>query len=128
MANKEINEVREGEKIRPIILKDRDTGDTYTLEFNRDSVKFAEARGFDVDDVSRYPATKLEELFFYAFRMHHQNVAREKTNRILWEKLGGLPEGFVERLTMLYMAPLEALKRAAEGSGEEKNASMTVEM
>lgn len=120
MANKEINEV-----VKPIIIHDEENGIDYTLEFNRESIRFAEARGFDIDDVGRYPMTKIPELFFYAFRMHHKNVSREKTDRILFEDLGGLPEGVAERLGALYTAPFEALN-GKENKG--KNSKMTVEL
>ena len=125
MANKEVNEIKEGERVKPIIIRDKETGDEFTLEFSLESVKFAEQRGFKFEDVGNYPATKVEELFYYAFRMHHRNVPREKTNRILWEKIGGLnnlPDGFVERLGQLYYAPMSAL------GGDEKNARVTVEL
>ena len=128
MARKEVNEFDENEKVKPIILHDADENRDYTLEFNLDSVRFAQARNFDADDVGRLPVIKTEELFYYAFRMHHAKVPKEKTDKILWEKLGGignLPEGFIERLIMLYYDPINAAK-AAEGEG--KNARMTVEM
>ena len=120
MANKEINE-----QVKPIILHDAENSVDYTLEFNRETVRFAEARGFDIDDVSRFPMTKLPELFYYAFRMHHKNVSREKTDRILFDDLGGMPSGMAERLGALYAAPFEALTNA---NGEKaKNSKMTVE-
>lgn len=119
MAKSEVNE-----KVKPIILTDNETGDEYTLEFSRESIRFAEQRGFDIDDVGKYPMTKLPELFFYAFRMHHKNVSREKTDRILFEDLNGMPKGMAERLGALYAAPFEALSNDGEG----KNSKMTVEM
>ena len=109
---------------KAIILKNKDT--EYTLEFNRESVKFAELHGFKVDDIANYPMIKIPELFFYAFRMHHKNIAREKTDKIL-EELGGLPEGFLERLAELYTAPYEFLTVVAEGE-ERKNSKWTVEL
>lgn len=121
MASKEINE-----QVKPIIIHDAENEIDYTLEFNRESVKFAEARGFDIDDVSRFPMTKIPELFFYAFRMHHKNVSREKTDRILFEDLGGLPEGCAERLGALYAAPFEALSN--KDGEKRKNSKVTVEL
>lgn len=128
MAKKEINEFAENEKVRPIILHDRDAGRDYTLEFDLESVRFAQQRGFDSDDIGRYPVIKTEELFYYAFRKNHKNVSRDKTDKILWEQLGGisnLPDGFIERLIMLYYDPINAVKNAEEAG---KNASVTVEM
>ena len=119
MASKEVNE-----KVRPIILHDTENDMDYTLEFNRESVKFAEARGFSMNDLDRYPLTKMPELFYYAFRMHHRNISREKTDRILFEDLGGMPEGMAERLGALYGVPFESLVNT-ESKG--KNGRMTVE-
>ena len=120
MANKEVNE-----QVKPIIIHDGENGIDYTLEFNRESIRFAEARGFDIDDVGKYPMSKLPELFFYSFRMHHKNVSKEKTDRILFDDLGGMPSGMAERLGALYAAPFEALTNGNEGKA--KNSRMTVE-
>lgn len=109
--------------MKPIVLKSKDT--EYTLEFNRESIKFAEMRGFKIEEVAEYPMTKIPELFFYAFRMHHKNVAREKTDKILFEEMGGLPEGFIERLAELYTEPFETLTVKEE---ERKNSKWSVEM
>lgn len=109
----------ENEEVRPLILHDEESGQDYTLEFSRESVRFAESRGFVIDDVDRFPMTKTYELFFYAFRMHHRNVSREKTDRIIdedWGGIGGIPDGVLERLGMLYAAPFGALS-----DGKEKN-------
>ena len=122
MANKEVNE-----QVKPIIIHDTEAGIDYTLEFNRESIKFAEARGFDIDDVGKYPMTKIPELFYYAFRMHHKSVSREKTDRILFEELGGLPDGAAERLGALYAAPFEALSSKGEDK-KGKKPTMTMEM
>ena len=103
----------ENEEIRPLILHDGESGQDYTLEFSRESVKYAESRGFVIDDVVRFPMTKIYELFHYAFRMHHKNISREKTDKIIdedWGGIAGIPDGVLERLGMLYAAPFGTLK------------------
>ena len=112
------------ERVNPIRITDQTSGEVYELDFNKESVKFAEGRDFVLEEVTRYPVTKMPELFYYAFRMHHKNVSREKTDRILFDDLGGMPDGMAERLGALYGVPFEALT-----SGEEKpkNPRMTVE-
>ena len=40
------------ENVKPIRLTDTETGEKYTLEFSRESVKFAEQRGFKLLCVS----------------------------------------------------------------------------
>lgn len=120
------------EKVRPILLKDADTGVEYTLEFNRESVKFAESRGFNIDDLDSFPMSKTEELFYYAFRMHHKRVSKEKTDSILYDDLGGygkLPDGFIARLVKLYLLPFDTLSDGGSGEdGENFKPRMTVAM
>lgn len=120
MASKEVNE-----QVKPIILHDGDNERDYTLEFDRETVQWAEQRGFKIEDVGDFSLTKIPELFWYAFRMHHKNVSRERTDRILFDDLGGLPKGMLERLIQLYMIPYEALSAAKQGGA--KNPKMTVE-
>lgn len=117
-------ETNENERVKPIIIHDEEVGEDYTLEFNRETVMWAESRGFDIEDISKYTMTKVPELFYYAFRMHHKNISRAETDRILFEKLGGLPEGVGERLCELYAVPFKALN-AKENN--VKNPKVTVE-
>lgn len=117
----------ENEVVRPAIIRDIETGTEYTLEFNRDSVRFAESRGFDLSDLSKFPMTKVYELFFYAFRMHHKNISREKTDNIIdeeWGGIGGLPDGLLERLALLFTQPFNSMKT----EDERKNSKLTVEL
>ena len=109
------------QNVRPVIVTDDETGAEYTLEFTRDSVRFAEARGFKIADVADYPMTKVPELWFYAFRAHHKNVSRANTDELL-NGLGGIPDGLLERLGELYAAPFSAL---TDGQTEE-NPRVTV--
>lgn len=94
--------------VKPIIVTDAESGMEYTLEFNRESVVFAERRGFIIDDVERFPMSKIPELWFYAFRMHHKNVSREKTDKLL-ERAGGFTSDLLTRLGELYGVPFEAM-------------------
>ena len=122
MAKKEVNE-----KVKPIILRDTESGTEYTLEFNRESIRFAESRGFAIDDIDRFPMSKIPELFYYSFRAHHKNVSREKTDRMIFEDWGGigsLPEGLLERLVMLYAEPFNATNVEEKA----KNSKLTVEL
>ena len=114
------------DRVNPIVITHKETGDKYTLEFSRETVKFAESRGFAVNEVGDYPMTKLPELFYYSFRMHHKNMARSQTDAIMFDDLKGLYPEFIERLVQLYAAPMQALVKDEEDSG--KNSKMTVEM
>lgn len=110
-------------QVKPIKVIDNDTGMTYTLEFNRESIKFAEARNFDIAELSKKPMSMIPDLWFYAFRMHHKQVAREKTDKLL-DGLGGIPTGLLERLVELYAVPYETLLK---GDDNSKNSKVVVE-
>ena len=106
MAEKKVTKV-EDKQITPITLKDDNNGDIFVLEFDRATVKFAESRGFKIsvfeDNIINLSA--IEEIFYYAFRKHQPKISKAETDKILYEKLGGMPEGMVERLTDLYLVP-----------------------
>ena len=124
MAEKKVTKA-EDKQIKPIILKDDSNGDIFVLEFNRDTVKYAEARGFKISAFDEgVVVSTTEELFCYAFRMHHPNKSKADTDKILYEKLKGLPTGMLERLVDLYLLPINSLK---QDEGEAKNSTMTVE-
>lgn len=119
------------EKVKPIILKDNEKNTEYTLEFSRDTVRFAEARGFIPDEIDKYPMTKIYEFFWLAFRMHHPNMAKANTDKIIddWGGIQNIPEGLLERLGQLYAAPFGTLtedETEEEKEEREKNRKVTV--
>lgn len=124
MAEKKITKV-DNKVIKPITLRN-EQGDIYVLEFNRTAVKFAEARGFKVQALEEgISLSSIEELFFYSFRMHQPNMSKADTDRILYEELGGLREGMIERLVELYLKPFNTLMTTEDSV---KNSKMTVEL
>lgn len=111
--------------VKPITLSDTKTGKVFVLEFNRSSVKYAESKGFSIQELDNgVSMTLIEELFNYAFRMHHPEQSKADTDKILYEKLGGMPDGMLERLVELYAVPLNTLVQTEETL---KNASMTAD-
>ena len=101
--------------INPIKIFDDEKAKEYTLEFDLSVVKYAENRGFSIGDVERFPATKIPELFWYAFRKHHPEMAKANTDKLLEDLggIGGLSEEFMERLGGLY-------QQAVLSVGDEK--------
>ena len=112
------------DRIEPIIIKFED-GTTYTLEFNRKTVAEAEQSGFRRDDAGDMLMTRIPELFYFAFRMHHPNMRRQQTDSILFNDLGGLTEPQIERLIELYAAPFNTL---VNENGTPKNSKVTVSL
>lgn len=116
------------EKVKPITLKFED-GNTYTLEFSRQTVSDAERDGFDVSLIEAQPMTMIPELFYRAFKMHHPNITKEETDKILFEDLGGFNrvEGLGKRLNELYFEPFTSLL-GEEGKTAPKNSKLRVVM
>ena len=96
-------------------------GNTYTLEFNRNSVVAAEKAGFRADLIGDMPNTMLPLLFYAAFKMHQPKNTPKETDDIL-ERIGGLNAALVNRLSELYAIPTQALIRTDDyDDGTEKN-------
>lgn len=112
------------EVVNPIILKDEETGKSYTLRFTRDTVKKMEQSGFDATQIDKKMMTSVPELFYGAFLADQPFITRKQTDKILFDDLGGLTEKMIERLGLLYAAPLNELIAKDD---EPKNAKMTVQ-
>lgn len=115
------------ERVPSIKVTDKRDGMVYELDFNREAIKFAEARGFKPEEVAEFPATKFPELFYYAFRMHHRGLSRGQTD-IIYDRLGGVSPAFLERLVLLYNQALTANNVVEETSDMGKNGDMEVEL
>lgn len=114
------------DRVQPMRVSDNKTGVSYELDFSRDSIRFAENRGFEIDTVVKFPVTKIPELFYYAFRKNHKNMAKSQTDALL-ERLGGLTSQMLERLIQLYnQAALTHIIASDEDA--EKNTEVTVEL
>lgn len=115
---------KELKEINPIILTDTETATEYTLEFTAETVKYAQKNGFNYNEIDTKPMVVIPELFAYAFRANHKNLAQYKIKE-LWDELteGGMPDGFIERLVALYIKPMECL---LSKEGEAKNSKVTV--
>lgn len=114
------------ERINPLRIIDNSTEQVYELDFSRESVRFAENRGFVADEITKFPATHIPELFYLAFRKNHKNVARSQTDALM-ESMGGLTSKVLERLMQLYnQAALTHVIATEEDA--EKNTKVTVEL
>ena len=98
----------ERERVKPIILTDTETGETYTLEFNRRTVVMAESAGLDVTHAQDHPISTVTKLWFYAFKMHHPTITQAKADE-LFDGLRKIPEKLIVRLVELYQAGIESL-------------------
>lgn len=117
------------ELVTPIKLHGKD-GKDYTLDFDLDSVRFAEAQGFEWDDISRKPGTMIPILWFSAFRRYHKRVTRNDADKML-EELGGFNKRLSDKLAALYFQALSGIISTdddEENEGEVKNGNWTLEL
>jgi hypothetical protein len=115
------------DRVNPIRVTDEDTKETYTLDFNRESVVFMAQRNFTMDDLSDTIAVKGEELWYYAFRANHKKMSRNQTDK-LYEKMGGLAPKLIKRLIELYYQALNSNKIVQDDDELEANPHVTVEL
>lgn len=115
------------DKIPPITITDKITDTQYTLDFDRMSVKFAEDRGFQLENVTKFPVSTLPLFFFYAFRAHHKDVPKSKVDAF-YDRLGGLSVAFIERLMLLYDQAQQSNNVVESTEEMGKNGDMMVEL
>ena len=96
------------ERIKPITLTDDETGEVYTLEFNRKTIKMAEDAGLDIINGDKKPMTTLSLLWYFSFKMHHPTMTAIKAEKLL-DGVGTIPDSLVDRLVALYKAGAESL-------------------
>lgn len=119
------------DRVNPIRLTDhkgiiKNPEDVYELDFSRESIAFAEARGFKLENVADFPVTNISNLFYYSFRKNHRSVSREKTDKFM-EVWGGVPESVLKRLIDLYNQAVTS-NNIQMDEDAEKNETATVEM
>lgn len=113
------------EKVSPIVLEDKVTGEKYTLEFSRETVVFTNRLGFKASEIEDNFEEMFPILWYGAFRMHHKNLSKTQTWDIFEKKLGGhITANALTRLGELYSAPKNSM--VVEDEEDVKNADMTV--
>lgn len=80
---------------------------TFTLTFNKQSVRQMENAGFNINDIDTKPNTTIEMLFRGAFLARHVGVKESVVNTI-WNNMTQKKE-LLQALMELYRAPSEAL-------------------
>lgn len=116
------------ERVKPLIIHDNKYNKDYTIEFNREAIKFAESRKFVIQEVDIYPMTKVPEMIWYGMMMHHPKVTLKDVEDLV-ERMGGvnaINKAAGQRLGELWAAPYGTLD--SDDDGDEKNAEVTVEL
>ena len=110
------------ESVKPMVITDPEAGREYTLEYSRRTVAKAEQAGLDVNALESKSMTMIPLLFWGAFLMHHPQMTREQTDKILFDGLGGLNADEMAHLGKLYAAPFQTLIASEDGENPRKMA------
>lgn len=111
------------ERLRPMVITDPENGREYTLEYSRKTVVRAEGAGLDVNALESKSMTMIPIMFWGAFLMHHPQMTREQTDKILFDGLGGLSGDEMAHLGKLYADPFQTLIASEdEGANPRKMA------
>ena len=108
------------ERVSPMIITDPDEGREYTLEFNRKSVVKTEQAGLNINALDSMSMTMIPLLFWGAFQMHHPYMTQEKTDEILFDKLGGLNKDELAQLGQLFAVTYQTLIATEDNENPRK--------
>lgn len=98
---------------------------TYELEFDKATVKWCDAQGLTVDNLSQYPMTYIPILVQGAFRKNHRYLSNSTIDD-LYKRIPQKTE-FIAKLMELYVEPINALMGSDETEEyEEKNEIWTL--
>jgi len=100
-----------------IHLTDPITNGEYTLEFDRDSVKYAESLGFDLTRAETTVATDVICMFRAAFHKHHPRLDLATIDGI-WDRISD-KKTITEALIEMFNEPYRVL--FSEPEGDSKN-------
>ena len=117
--------IKDSERVNPIRITDKETNHVYVLDFDRESIKFAEAQGFDWHLMRSQLVTMTELLWYCAFRRYNKEVPRQKAVAMLYD-LGGMQDEWMDRLSDLWVQGMESLVANKGDEEDAKNAKMTV--
>lgn len=94
----------------------------YTLEMNRDSIKWLEAMGFDIDEFDKKPLTFYELIWASLFIANHKDVNPNLAIKLMetYEKSGKKPAKVVKFAIEEYQAFMNALSDIDSKENEEE--------
>lgn len=94
----------------------------YTLEMNRDSIKWLEAMGFDIDEFDKKPLTFYDLIWASLFIANHKDVNPNLAIKLMetYEKSGKKPAKVVKFAIEEYQAFMNALSDIDSKENEEE--------
>lgn len=100
---------------KKIYLTDPTTNVKYTIEYDRDSVVYAESIGFDASKAASAYGTDMVTVFRAGFHKNHPFVAKDVVYGI-WDRIAD-KQGLFTVLMEMFMEPFNALMQEPEEGG-----------
>nr|DAV01109.1 MAG TPA: protein of unknown function (DUF5055) [Bacteriophage sp.] len=105
--------------VKPLIIENKETGKTLTVEFNRAVIKKMDRLGLIggnfAEQFNKSPLSTAGMLFFWGLQMHHPEITEEESDAILFDEIG-LTEEVMTRLGELFMTPYTSIMDARKNS------------
>lgn len=101
---------------KKIYITDPTTDTKYTIEYDRDSVVFAESIGFDAAKAASTYGTDMVAVFRAGFHKHHPFVSKDVIYGI-WDRISD-KQGLFMQLMEMFSEPFNALIAEPEEGGE----------
>ena len=94
----------------------------YTLEMNRDSIKWLEAMGFDIDEFDKKPVTYYDLIWTSLFLANHKDVNPNLALKLMetYEKSGKKPTKVIKFGIEEYQAFMNALSDIDSKENDEE--------
>lgn len=92
---------------RKITLTDAKTKESYVIEYDRDSILYAESIGFDATKAQGAIATDMVTLFRAGFHKNHPLVGKDVVYE-MWDRISD-KQGLFSILMQMFQEPYEAL-------------------
>lgn len=115
------------EKKEAIKITDTENNRVYVLDFDLDSIKYAQDNGFSWDEIDTRSATLVPLIWYTLFRRHEKNVSKADAENLL-KRLGGMSVALIVRIRQLWEQTLAPLYADEEDSYDPKATGLTIEM
>lgn len=103
-----------------ITIHDKESGETFTLEYTVSSLEIMEGWGFRMEDIDSVITTRTMQLWRGAFIANHPTLGRKRVEELLLKMKN--KKGLLEALSKMYVEIVMAISGADEEEANEKEA------
>ena len=115
------------EKKEAIKITDTENNRVYVLDFDLESIKYAQNNGFLWEEIDTRSATLIPLIWYTLFRRHEKNVSMAEAEKLL-KRLGGMSEALIVHIRQLWEQTLAPLYADEEDTYDPKATGLIIEM